>query len=173
MALSKDKKYEPAFLDEELRKRSYKSILSWHGTPYGHLVCVKGRGADCTMIVGALCIEAGILKKMEYDYYPREWHMNTTREWVIESLYRHLTGNVRKGYAVEWRRERVPQEEFRYGDLLTFKTTKMNVSNHCGIWVDQGMNFFNSILSRGCCFLTYGSFWDKRLTGMLRVYKEI
>lgn len=162
----------PAFLDKQLRERYEKIVFSWKGTPYRHLVCSKGRGADCTLLVGACLKELGVLKKIEHEYYPRHWHFATKKEWVIESFYHHINNHLRNGWVVTWQHEKIPMEKFMFGDVITFATTSMGVSNHCGIWIDKGRYFFNSAGKRGCCVLTYGSFWDKRQTGLLRLWKE-
>lgn len=165
----------PAFLNNKQLKKKYLDIMmSWQGTPYRHLVCSKGRGADCTLLVGACLKELGVLKKVEHDYYPRNWHMNTTREWVVESFYHHIKNHLNKQWALIWKTcspGEIKKEKFLFGDVLTFATTKMKVSNHCGIWLNDGLKFFNSINVRGCCVLTYGSFWERRLTGVLRIYR--
>ena len=53
---------------------------SWLGTPYRHLQRCKGRGADCTLFVGQALLDAGLLTRLEYDYYPRDWHEHTRDE---------------------------------------------------------------------------------------------
>lgn len=159
----------PAFENPRLIKKYRRILKSWNGTPYKHLVCHKGRGADCTLLVGASLKELGVLRKVEHEYYPRGWHMSTTKEWVLESFYHHIKNHLRNGFGLWWRHQHVEEEDFIFGDVITFATTAMKVSNHCGIWLDKRKAFYNSIHQRGCCELTYGGWWDKRQTGVLRV----
>ncbi len=163
---------QPAFLNNDLREKYLKILESWRGTPYRHLTVKKGRGADCTLLVGASLVELGILKKIEYEHYPRGWHTSTSKEWVLESFYHHIKNHLRKKYGLLWRHEKVSEDDFIFGDVITFATTRMKVSNHCGIWLDERKAFFNSIGRRGCCILTYGSYWDLRQTGVLRVMEK-
>lgn len=163
---------QPAFLNNDLCEKYLKILLSWKGTPYRHLVAKKGRGVDCTLLVGAALKELGVLRKVEFEHYPRGWHMSTDREWVLESFYHHIINHLRKKYTADWKYEKIPEEDFIFGDVITFATTAMKVSNHCGIWLAERRAFFNSIGPRGCCELTYGSYWDKRQTGVLRVMEK-
>ena len=63
---------------------------SWIGTPYRHLQRCKGRGADCTLFVGQALVDAGLLTRLEYGYYPRDWHEHTRDEYVLEASHRHM-----------------------------------------------------------------------------------
>lgn len=163
---------QPAFLNNDLREKYLKILLSWKGTPYRHLTAKKGRGADCTLLIAAALKELGVLKKVEYEHYPRGWHMSTTREWVLESFYHHIQNHLRKNYHALWKMEKIKEEDLMFGDVITFATTSTKVSNHCGVWLDERKSFFNSIGRRGCCQMTYGSYWEKRQTGFLRLMEK-
>lgn len=161
----------PLFLDKKVRNRYRNIVMSWTGTPYKHLWMKKGRGADCTLFIAACLKELKILKKIVYDYYPRDWFLHNKKEWVIEAFHRHTNNYIKKRYKLIWFNKKIPKEKFIFGDILAFSTTKMNVTNHCAIWLDNGFEMFNSIRKRGCTTISYGGFWERRLTGLLRIYR--
>ena len=139
--------------------------VSWLGTPYRHLQAAKGRGADCTLFVGSCLVEAGYMTRLDYDYYPRDWHVHTGREFVLESAHKHFRENMAQGYAVE---RLDPQEEaLQRGDMVAFKTPGSQVTNHAGlVWPDGTM--INSMNSRGVCFLPLTDQWMRRATTIFR-----
>lgn len=66
------------YFDNEAAWEAFRAEAeSWLGTPYRHLQRCKGRGADCTLFVGQALLDAGLLTRLEYDYYPRDWHEHT------------------------------------------------------------------------------------------------
>lgn len=161
----------PAFENKELRERFEEILRTWLGTPYRHLTAKKGVGADCTLFVGASLLELGLLKKLDYSYYPPGWHQHTTKEYVLESFDYHISNNLKPGYQVTIENE-VDRKKFIFGDCLIFSTGIHGVSNHCAIWLDRGLDFINSIEKKGCCIFTYGSWWEKRCKGYLRLWRE-
>ena len=75
----------PYFTTE--RWEAFKPIAeSWLGTPYQHCTMVKGGGADCTLFIGACWKEAGILEKVDYSYYPRDWYRHAPDERLCPRL---------------------------------------------------------------------------------------
>ena len=79
------------YFDNEAAWEAFRAEAeSWLGTPYRHLQRCKGRGADCTLFVGQALLDAGLLTRLEYDYYPRDWHEHTRDEYVLEASHRHM-----------------------------------------------------------------------------------
>ena len=68
---------------------------SWIGTPYRHLQRCKGRGADCTLFIGQTLLDVGVLTRLEYGYYPRDWHEHTDEEYVLEASRLHIRDHLR------------------------------------------------------------------------------
>lgn len=179
-----------AFLDPDLRERYKDILMSWHGTPYKHLWMAKGRGADCTLFIAACLKELGVLKEVVYEYYPDRWFLSTKKEYILEAFHKHTNEHMAEGYRLAWfnradydfdKREEldmVPgfifsRDRFLFGDILSFTTTKMNVTNHCAVWLDDGLQMLNSVRKQGCIVSTYGSHWERRLTNILRVYRMV
>ena len=102
---------------------------SWLGTPYRHLQRCRGRGADCTLFVGQALLDAGLLTRLEYDYYPRDWHEHTRDEYVLEASHRHMRDYLRPGLEMASLPVGTP---LLRGDWLAFSTTERRVTNHCG-----------------------------------------
>lgn len=180
----------PAFADKEFAQK-YKDILfSWRGTPYRHLHARKRVGADCTLFIGMSLVELGVVKKLNHDYYPVSWHLHTAREYVLNSFAHHIESNINDGFHISFiTYDKVIMDNYKdkfdiqfemykhwrnymFGDVPVFSTTATGVSNHCGVWLDRGLDFINSIEKRGCCVLTYGSWWDRRCKGYFRVWRR-
>lgn len=138
---------------------------SWLGTPYRHLQAAKGRGADCTLFVGSCLVEAGYMTKLAYDYYPRDWHIHTDHEFVLESAHRHFRENMTPGYTVA--RLAPDQTDIQRGDMIAFQTPGSNVTNHAGLAWDDG-TMINSMNSRGVCFIPLTDAWRRRATTIFR-----
>lgn len=168
----------PYFNDDCEWSRYRAEMISWEGTPYRHLWKSKGRGADCTLYIGAGWKEVGILTDITYDYYSRDWHIHQPTEFVLENLYRHFRNHSAEGIDIIKIACR-EASHFVRGDLLTFSLTPTGVTNHATVWFGdfpetrERKQMYNSINIRGVCRLTYGRFWEERLTNIFRVMREI
>lgn len=130
----------------------------------------KGRGVDCTLYLGACLLEFGLIKKVEHDYYSRDWHIHTRKEIVMEGFFNHLIDHMISPYTIKWIDRNTQLER---GDIVAFATTKMGVTNHCGIVVDQPkLTMINSIDRRGVSEMRLGNWWIKKLRNVFRVVKE-
>ena len=155
----------PYFLNDEVWNKFMPIVESWLETPYRHLTMVKGRGADCTLFIGACWQEAGILTEVTYDYYPRDWHYHTTDELVLDGLYRHFSEHAAPGFKVE----RLPKRtKFLRGDMLSFATTAVKVSNHASIYLANGY-MVHSINRRGVSYFPFGGYWERKVTAVFRI----
>jgi len=168
----------PYFRDDKIWVKYKSEVLSWEGTPYRHLKMVKGRGADCTLFIGAQWLYMGILTQVKYDYYPRDWHIHTPSEFVIQQLHYHWQNFAAPGFDV-MRLDSRCEEDFQRGDILCFALSPTGVTNHATIWfgyfeeTKQCRQMYNSINEKGVCRLTYGSFWREKLTTIFRVMREV
>jgi cell wall-associated NlpC family hydrolase len=155
----------PIFHADEDWQRVAVIAESWLDTPYRHLQHCKGRGADCTLFLGDVLVEAGYLAELEYDYYPRDWHLHTDDEFVLESALRHWREHMCPGYGVgEFDPRQITPER---GDMVAFSTTKRGVSNHVGlVWGDGTM--IHAIIHRGVSFMPLGRWWCDRMTTAFR-----
>jgi len=157
--------------DNDQQWRKFKAeLLSWRGTPYRHLAHVKGRGADCTQFIAHAMFNVGLLKSVDYDYYPKDWHINTKREFVLESCEHHIKNNLASGIgAIDLSEDDVKAPGFlKRGDLVVYSTTAQNVSNHCAIVLDEFDGrcqvTIHSIEHRGVSRFPLGRTWKRKLT---------
>lgn len=154
---------------DDRRWQTYEAILkSWQGTPYRHLTMVKGRGADCTLYLAACLLEAGLLTKVEHDYYPRDWHIHTKQEIVLQGFFHHVDHHLAEGLTV-MRREN--SSKLLRGDVLSFATTRTGVSNHCACYLGNG-EMIHSINQRGVSETQYGGYWQRKLTAVFRFMED-
>lgn len=158
----------PYFIDDKIWYKFKKIYEGWLGTPYRHLTMVRGRGADCTLFIGACWLEQGILKEVTYDYYPKDWHIHTKVEFVIDGLHRHFADHCNKGFGID---KLPPDSEKMRGDMLAFATTATGVSNHTSIYLNDGW-MIHSINNRGVSYFPFGGFWDRKITAIFRIMKK-
>ena len=154
------------YFDNEAAWEAFRAEAeSWLGTPYRHLQRCRGRGADCTLFVGQALLDAGLLTRLEYDYYPRDWHEHTRDEYVLEASHRHMRDYLRPGLEMASLPVGTP---LLRGDWLAFSTTERRVTNHCGlVWpcADGGFQMLHAINDRGVSFTPLGNWWLRRMTG--------
>ena len=159
-----------AGIDNEAAWEAFRAEAeSWLGTPYRHLQRCRGRGADCTLFVGQALLDAGLLTRLEYDYYPRDWHEHTRDEYVLEASHRHMRDYLRPGLEMASLPVGTP---LLRGDWLAFSTTERRVTNHCGlVWpcADGGFQMLHAINDRGVSFTPLGNWWLRRMTRHFRI----
>lgn len=166
----------PYFVTDNAAWNKFYAILkSWEGTPYRHLTMAKGRGADCTLFIAACWKEVRprIIKRVVYDYYPRDWHHNTEDEFVLNNLFYHFTH-----HACTWNGFTIlrmaARTKIKRGDLITFTTTQKkehkNVTNHAAVYLGNG-HMIHATDSRGVVETVYGSVWRRRTTSVMRIMK--
>lgn len=149
-------------------------LLSWMGTPYRHLQGAKHYGADCTLFIANAMVNIGLMKKLEYEYYPRDWHQHTQQEFVLEGLYRHtFKDNMKAGTDVI----QLPVDvDLQRGDLLHFATTPQNISNHCSVVLDEFDGrchmTIHSIERRGVSRFPLGRTWKRKMRGVFRFVEK-
>ena len=144
-------------------------IESWQGTPYRHLIMVKGRGADCTLFIGACLKEYGIIKEVEYDYYPRDWYVTTKDDLVLNSFFDHWMNKRNERYDIIQLSKKAKKMR---GDILAFTTNKDRITNHASIYMgrmNRGVMMCHSINGRGVSYFPYGKYWEGKLVGLYRI----
>lgn len=168
----------PLFRDDDEWSSYKKELYEWIGTPYKHLKMAKGRGADCSLFIAATWLFAGVISEVVYDYYPKDWHIHTLDEFVLNGLYWHLKNKGCAGYDVI-RVDYKDQSSFIRGDVLAFTTTPRNVTNHAAVWIGfnsvtkEKNKMLNSIMPKGVCELQYGTWWQSRLTSIFRIMRSV
>jgi len=83
------------FFESKERKKELKRVLKeWRGTPYRHLVAVKGLGADCTLFVWEVMKELGAMgsnlknlpKKGGHLHHPKDRPLHSSEEVILNIL---------------------------------------------------------------------------------------
>jgi cell wall-associated NlpC family hydrolase len=159
---------KPYFDNDNVWKDFMAIVKTWEGTPYRHLAMVKGGGADCSLFIAACWLEAGILKEVKYDYYPRDWHIHDKKELVVNGLYRHFRNHVMPGFDII---KMTTDEAKQRGDMLTFATTGTGLSNHASIYLQGGM-MVHSIPNRGVSYFPFKGFFERKYTCLFRITKR-
>lgn len=157
------------FEDDSKWERFKTELFSWESTPYRHMQHVKGRGADCTLFIAQAMVNVGFLNKVEYDYYPRDWHIHTKKEFVLEALEKHIKSNLPPNIGAI---DLTNQDALIRGDLIMYSTTKKNVTNHCAIVLDEFDGrcqiTIHSIQGRGVSTFPLGRTWKRKQRGGFR-----
>lgn len=147
-------------------------IDSWMGTPYRHLWMKKGRGADCSLFIGAILQELGIVKKVSFTYYPPDWYIHSTVEVVREAFAKNIASEMAKGFDLQVLLPDVFGSKIptMRGDIICFSMVPTTgVTNHAGILLDPPKTFVHSIQGRGVSLMDFGHFWSDKLTVVYRV----
>jgi len=149
-------------------KRFEKVINSWIGTPYKHLTLVKGRGADCALFIGGVMRDCGIIKKVTYDYYPRNWHIHTKTEYVVDGFDRHIAEHAIESISVQ---KCTPEVKLYRGDVLTFTMRDNGISNHAAYYMEGGF-LIHSMQRIGVHKITMPSFFTDHITNIFRLMEK-
>ena len=74
--------------ESELYQRQYfvAEALSWEGTPYHHGQREKGLGVDCAWYLADCAANAGLIPRLEFEYYPRDWHQHRNDERYLRQV---------------------------------------------------------------------------------------
>jgi cell wall-associated NlpC family hydrolase len=161
----------PHFEDDQIWARMDQIARSWLGTPYKHITCVKGRGADCTLFIGACWVEGKILRTMEYYYYPKEWYIHATKDTIVESLYRHFEKHASSGFGIA---QYKPEEtELMRGDLLTFAIhSPRQITNHAAMYMGDE-KVIHASPSKGVVLVPFSHYLKPKVTNIFRVMRQV
>ncbi len=160
----------PYFCENKRWEEFSQELESWLGTPYRHYQKTKGYGADCTMFVASCYQKQGILKGIDYEYYSKDWHLNTDNPIVEDGIALNFDRNAAEGI----RFLRVfPSENWVRGDLVLFWTVKPTLANHCAVLWPDGEKMIHSINHAGVEFTQYFRWWKRHTRYILRIYEEV
>ena len=163
----------PFFEKQENWDQAKAVIDSWLGTPYRHLWMKKGRGADCSLFIGAVLQELGIIKEVKHEFYPQDWFVHTPGlEIVKDGFADHISTQMLDEFDLQM----IPEDAIKSGiqimrgDLPCFSTVPAtSISNHAGILMDPPNSFVHSVRGRGVSFMPWGNYWSDKLTVIYRV----
>ena len=163
---------KPYFEDIENWNRAKAVIDSWLGTPYRHLWMKKGRGADCSLFIGAILQELGIITSVKFSFYPPDWYLHTTIEVIRDAFADNIASQMVEGFDLQLI---LPDAlelgiPLMRGDMPVFcMVPATGVSSHTGMLMDPPTDFVNSIQRRGVSFQQFGGFWKSKMTAIYRV----
>ena len=158
---------KPYFLDDAVWAKAEPVMRSWLGTPYRHLWMKKGRGADCSLFIGAILLELGIVNEVKHEFYPPDWFLHSTDlEIVRDGFANQIRGTMVAGFELV---ELGQGEALMRGDMPTFCTVpETGVTNHAGIMLDT-KTFIHSAKGRGVSEMSWGNYWARCATAIYRV----
>ena len=143
-------------------------IDSWRETPYMHGKAVKGRGVDCSLLIGECFKEIGVIKKIKHDYYPQNWYLFSRVQFLIDSLIDNWTDNFCDGISIK-HYEYSKDIELVYGDILVFCLMKNSpVKTHLGFYTGDD-TMVHSIQKRNVSSIQLGNYFINKLTDIFRV----
>ena len=163
---------KPYFCDDNNWNVFRNELESWKGTPYRHFQKAKGYGADCTMFLGACFVNVGVLSDLSYEYYSKDWHLNSNTEIVERWIYENICNNV-TDKSLKFKKLLIVKDDFIRGDFLLISTSPTGVANHCAVIVDKNNSkMIHSINNRGVCEAHYNSWWKRHTKYKMRLFKE-
>ncbi len=160
---------EAIFLNENIRKILQKEINSWIGTPYQHFMKQKGKGVDCSLFLGALFCELGILNKLEYKYYPKHWFLKEKNEVILNYINRHFNEHLNSNILFKEENFRDKNFQFMVGDILCFSVSKQVKVDHVGV-IFNSKYFAHALWNKAVRLSFLDSYWKKLLTIVYRGY---
>lgn len=129
---------KPAFEDENLWRIFKEELLTWEGTPYRHLQCTKGAGADCTLFLADVLLKTGILLKVERPrYYAKDWYVDPNNSIIHEQFQQNFNKHSNPKYQWEFS---TGVGEVK-GDILLFSLKKNRQPHHSAILLEKNNIF--------------------------------
>lgn len=149
------------------RVDKFRNILfSWVGTSFRHGMALKNRGADCSLFIGACCLEAGLIREISHKYYPRDWHIHGETE-VFLSYLEENQRNLTSGLQLQ---EISKDSEKKFGDWLVFTMSQKRLSNHSAVFL-TGNKMIHSAEKVGVCEAQVDGY-EKHLSKVYRLMEE-
>lgn len=140
-------------------------LEDWMETPYRHLCMVKHRGVDCSLFIGAVLKELGLLQEVVHDWYSKDWFIHSHEEKIMDGFVDHLLEHMADNYSMI----SLPvSTEWLTGDMFGFTTIGTGVVNHTGFYVGN-KKMVHSIETRGVSDMLLGNWWRKRMRVMYRI----
>jgi len=133
------------FNNSENVKKLGNELEEWLGTPYRHFCRVKGRGVDCALFLASVFVNLGIIKKLDYEYYSKDWHNNSLKNIFLINFKHNIRKNIANGLKVD--RVETAIKPLLQGDWLMFTINSKHI-NHSAIYIGDG-KIVHAIQNRG------------------------
>lgn len=159
----------PYFQNDDHWNAFYKEILEWLGTPYRHLGNFKGRGADCTLFIGSVALNVGIFKKIDFDYYSRDWHIHGGEANIVVDSYLANEKNMAEGLSMETIGG--VANPYMRGDIFMMSVMPSKVIHHAGICIDK-KTMIHCIGPRGVQECRFEGWWQRRVIKTVRLMES-
>lgn len=158
---------KPYFEDEQHWGELLEELEEWKGTPYRHLGTLKGRGVDCTLFVAMSLKNIGLFKRIEYEYYSKDWHLHGQHDKVLMS-YLDNAKNLRDGLRMDVMEE-LALPPYR-GDIELLSLFKYGVIHHCGIYLGSD-EMIHALGTRGVHITHFGA-WKGHVRRTIRLKEK-
>lgn len=63
--------------------------LTWLETPFHHEARIKGAGVDCANLLIAVYSAVGIVKSIDLEHYPADWHLHNGEKLFLQILLQY------------------------------------------------------------------------------------
>ena len=155
----------PFFADEDEWNKFASVTRSWLGTPFRHCVATKGRGVDCSLLVGSIYKELGIIRHLNYHYYHSDWYVNGANDLILAYMEKHIRNYLADGFQVV----NVTQPLYR-GDVLTLRIAHNQLDNHAVVYMGGGM-IIHAMSFGKVVEIPFPKTWAARIGNVFRIYK--
>ena len=121
------------------------------------------------MLIGKTLVNLGILKDLNYDYYPKDWWLHTDKQIILDYVEKHrkLLKNGFDFQEIDFNKENLLE-----GDYLGFSLlNKKGIINHSGIYLGND-EFIHSTPKRGVCIEKLTNYWKRHLRLVIRLIKK-
>lgn len=156
----------PFLADEAEWNRFYEETRSWIGTPFRHCAAVKGRGVDCSLLVGSIFKELGIITYLNYSYYHADWFMSGSNDLILAYMKKHIQNYLNTDLQVV----QVAQPLYR-GDIVTLQIAHNQLNNHAVIYVGGG-SIVHAMSFGKVEQITFPKTWVSRIGNVFRLCKR-
>jgi cell wall-associated NlpC family hydrolase len=128
-------------------------------------VAAKGRGVDCTLLVGSIYKELGIVRHLNYRYYHADWFVNGNSDLILAYMEKHIRNYLADGL----RAVNVGQPLYR-GDVLTLQIAHNQLNNHAVVYMGGG-NIIHAMSHGSVAEIAFPKTWAARIGNVFRLYK--
>jgi len=161
--------FAPVFRETKTWEAFRKELFTWRGTPYRHLQCTKGKGADCSLFLADVLTKVGFMTGIPHvGYYSKYWYIHSKTNHVMQTFVTQFIRHMVSGYSWKILGKEVEPER---GDFLLFSLRPVsNVVHHCSIFLGDG-DMFHGTVNQVFTVTNFNDSWRKFLVHVCRLGK--